>query len=528
VTTAAGVNDAVLLGTISASSTAQAVVASALEAMRRLGRWDAAVWIATDGKDQRLVGSSGFFRTELCGGGRIPADQGLCPAALRAGRPVVVEDCGTDPLCTPALSPLLDQTGLVSAAAFPFRASDPHAGAIVVYARRRRVVSSCDLDVLAEVARVAAVCHELHATRDRLAGEHAVTEALDAFSADLLRGLRLELALADLSDRLGAEVFVERSPHLPAGPAEPPGGGPPRAARTIRVAGSEAALLKAGDPAVPADDVLERIGLIVGHDIARQREAVETEMRLSEDIVRHLLEGNHTELQEMWYRGSLAGIDLGIARAMVWIAHEQPMDPAMLDRIRREVRLRAPRSHVWAYRGEALAFWAAEEGALAIVRREVSELLRACGSLRLTAGISQVCLSANEHPGAVREARFAAQLALQRGPGSVVAVDELGVYGVFAHIGSIDALRAAVEQSVGALRARDACDRSELVPTLRAYLEHDRRLAQTARCLHLHVNTLRYRLERIGEILEVDLDDPDVRFATLLALRLADVVAAAA
>jgi len=47
-------------------------------------------------------------------------------------------------------------------------------------------------------------------------------------------------------------------------------------------------------------------------------------------------------------------------------------------------------------------------------------------------------------------------------------------------------------------------------------------LKQTAESLHIHTNTLRYRLARSLEVLKIDLDDPEVRFQLQLAVRIID------
>lgn len=522
---------------IAISSSAAAVVSSTLATMRRLCPCDAALWLSAGPEGQEVLGWSGLVRPDGPRGGRLPEGEGLSGEALRTGRPVVVADRGSASNRAQSLDPLMDREGLVSAAALPFRTPGGRAGVVAVLTRRRRVFAQSDVDLLAEVVRVAGAVHELNVVRETLEAEATaqtrvteteaqVRQALESFSEEVLRGTRLETALTVLSGALGAEVFVERSPHLPPGPAEQPVGTwtPRSAARTLRVPGSEAALVKAADPTVPTDDVLHRISLVVGHEIARQREGVETEMRLSEDIVRHLLEGNEAEMQQMWFRGSLAGIDLGIPRAMVWLAEEEPMGPAMLDRLRAAVRTRSPRSHVWVYRGQALAYWAAEGVTTADVRNQVDEVLQACRPLRLAAGVSDICTHARQHPRAVREARFTWQVAQGRTSRRVMSIDELGTFRLFAHVAGVAALREAADECLATLHAQDRRDGSELVATLRAYLEHDRRLAATARALHVHVNTLRYRIERISELLRMDLDDPDERFAVLLALRIGDVV----
>ncbi|MFE6613490.1 helix-turn-helix domain-containing protein [Amycolatopsis sp. NPDC057786] len=49
----------------------------------------------------------------------------------------------------------------------------------------------------------------------------------------------------------------------------------------------------------------------------------------------------------------------------------------------------------------------------------------------------------------------------------------------------------------------------QLVTTALAYLDHGRRLDQTAAALHVHANTVRYRLSRLGEITGTSLDPPE-------------------
>ncbi|MDO5410241.1 MAG: helix-turn-helix domain-containing protein [Lachnospiraceae bacterium] len=44
--------------------------------------------------------------------------------------------------------------------------------------------------------------------------------------------------------------------------------------------------------------------------------------------------------------------------------------------------------------------------------------------------------------------------------------------------------------------------------TLKAYFQNYMNMAQTAKILHIHISTLKYRLTRISELLNLDLDDP--------------------
>lgn len=65
----------------------------------------------------------------------------------------------------------------------------------------------------------------------------------------------------------------------------------------------------------------------------------------------------------------------------------------------------------------------------------------------------------------------------------------------------------------------DRTHRSSLVETLRAWLDAFGDVASAAGSQFVHPNTFRYRLRRVVEVAEVDLDDPDQRFALMLQLR---------
>ncbi len=86
-----------------------------------------------------------------------------------------------------------------------------------------------------------------------------------------------------------------------------------------------------------------------------------------------------------------------------------------------------------------------------------------------------------------------------------------------------DELERHPELQHPALRQLTEHDRqrgSELAFSLLAWLEAGQSVQYAAGRLHVHPNTLRYRLRRLREIAAIDLDDPDQRLATWLELRL--------
>lgn len=86
-----------------------------------------------------------------------------------------------------------------------------------------------------------------------------------------------------------------------------------------------------------------------------------------------------------------------------------------------------------------------------------------------------------------------------------------------------DRMRAGDEQATGPaarLLESDEANDTRLVETLRAWLDALGDVSTAAAALHIHPNTLRYRLRRIAEVGEMDLSDPEARFAAQLQLRI--------
>jgi hypothetical protein len=69
------------------------------------------------------------------------------------------------------------------------------------------------------------------------------------------------------------------------------------------------------------------------------------------------------------------------------------------------------------------------------------------------------------------------------------------------------------------LAGESPISRERLAETLLAWLRHDRNATAAADALHVHAQTVRYRLARLRELFGDALDDPDLRFTLELVLR---------
>ncbi|MGC6174070.1 PucR family transcriptional regulator [Lacrimispora sp. 38-1] len=66
----------------------------------------------------------------------------------------------------------------------------------------------------------------------------------------------------------------------------------------------------------------------------------------------------------------------------------------------------------------------------------------------------------------------------------------------------------------------DELNRTSYASSLYEFLNHERNLARTSEVLHVHRNTLIYRINRIKELLNHDLDDVQYRFSLLLSFKI--------
>ncbi|HEV8634558.1 MAG TPA: helix-turn-helix domain-containing protein [Chloroflexota bacterium] len=111
-----------------------------------------------------------------------------------------------------------------------------------------------------------------------------------------------------------------------------------------------------------------------------------------------------------------------------------------------------------------------------------------------------------------------------RGAGSTTDYAELGPYQLLLELRGSPALARFRRRMLAPLVEHDRRTNGELLRTLDAYLACGCSPTAAAERLHLHRNGLLYRLQRIREILPVDLDDPEQRLGLHLALRIGDVL----
>lgn len=103
----------------------------------------------------------------------------------------------------------------------------------------------------------------------------------------------------------------------------------------------------------------------------------------------------------------------------------------------------------------------------------------------------------------------------------VATVDDVHIDALLLDLADLAAARGdAVAGPIARLLAYDARHQAQLVPTLCCWLDAFGDVAAASTAAFVHPNTFRYRLKRVADVGEIDLDDPRQRFAAMLQLRL--------
>ncbi|MBM7805230.1 hypothetical protein JOD57_001067 [Geodermatophilus bullaregiensis] len=285
--------------------------------------------------------------------------------------------------------------------------------------------------------------------------------------------------------------------------------------RSVMAGRRRAALL-----AVPVtgDDLLVRARTdaaapIVGLVLARERAVRETERRLSGEVVSLVL-GRQDDLAA----ARLATYRLDPERPLVVVVcrvRDAEGALASAESWREDAGVDA----VLALRGAelfAVLSGAAvhEAGGPLAVGRALAHRVRAAG-----AGVSSAADGVATLRRATTQAQQSAELAHRHGGGAVLSDELRGRHAYLLALqdrGDVEDFRQTV---LGGLEDHDRRHASELLATVRAFLDSGGRWQETADRLHVHVNTLRHRLARVEQLTGRRLDSTADRVDLWLALQ---------
>ncbi|MGH3413636.1 MAG: PucR family transcriptional regulator [Marmoricola sp.] len=168
--------------------------------------------------------------------------------------------------------------------------------------------------------------------------------------------------------------------------------------------------------------------------------------------------------------------------------------------------------------GEVVGLVQADEGREVLVRTAFSRTAAGVGRDRLCVGVSSAA-GLDALAGAVEEARHAHRVAeAGHEPVAVVAAEEVTSHVLLLAAVPDDVRRTFATRVLGPVLAYDDRNHADLLASLRAFMDCSGSWSRTAEALHVHVNTVRYRIERVEQLTGRDLSRLEDRVDVFLAM----------
>ena len=249
---------------------------------------------------------------------------------------------------------------------------------------------------------------------------------------------------------------------------------------------------------------------VLGSLLAMQRAILQAERRVAGDLLVEAAEGRLTG-PELARRLELAGLGAPRLGALIVECTGDPTEEIVL-----AVEWTADRP------GEIRT--AIHEGRVLVVvpHPAASQLADVVAKLP---GVERVAVGDSVAPADLKRSYLSASLALKAAPAGrpVVSSRDLGSYGLLS-AQPREVIEGYVSSVIGPLIERDRERGSDLVASVRAFVEAGAHWEEGAAALGVHRHTLRYRINQAQELIDRDLGDPQDRMEVWLALRAADLL----
>ncbi|MEU8273337.1 helix-turn-helix domain-containing protein [Microbispora bryophytorum] len=496
---------------------------------------------------------------------RLPMGAGLGGLVAQSGTPYNTADYFADPRFrhTNTIDVAVHEEGLVAILGVPLRLGTQVIGVLFAANRSARPFAQEEVALLCSLAAHAAVAIDtarlLQETRAALtelseantlirAHSESIERAADAHDRMTglvlrggLRGGGVEDVAAVVTEVLGGRLTVLDDEGRPlVGESGDLDTGVFDAAQSSRALGRT---VKRGDAYVASVDVgaaplctlvlrtdhpvsdtdqriLERAAIVTALLLLFRRSVAEAEGRVRGELLDDLV--SRPELRGLDDRARRLGVDLDAPHVLVVARHDGQRERAAF-----WASSQATLAHGLATaRGDEVVLLLPGDRPGALARRVAAELSASLGR-PATAGAAPASGPASVPTSGPVTAVASAYAEARRCAGALVALgrtgdgasaEELGFVGLL--VGERREVSGFLSGAIGPVLDYDARRGTALVKTLNAYFGTGGSLSRTAEALHIHVNTVTQRLDRVGQLLGEDWQEPERALEIQLALRL--------
>ncbi|AAZ54118.1 GAF domain protein [Thermobifida fusca YX] len=444
------------------------------------------------------------------------------------------------------------EEGLVAILGVPLQLNGRVIGVLFAANRRERPFSHAEVALLSSLATHAAIAIDnanlIDDTRRALAELNTVNQRLqehtesveraaaahDRLTDLVLRGGGIEEVAAAVGDVLGGQVCIH---DLNTAATPPPCCEDPAVAEAVQTALHSGRTARAGDawvaaaaagsellgmlvlrgiePDITGQRILERAAVVTALLLLIRRSATEAEHRVRGDLLDELLDTPDRDPESLRQRAARLGADLTVPH-VVAVAESPGADVG---------RLRLAAMHI----AETTGGLAGIRGGRVVlvlpgtdpttVGRRIGADLGVAVNGPVTVGVAGPVEALPGFRSSFTEALRCLQTLQALGrTGEVAAPTDLGFLGLL--LGDDRDVDGFVTATLGPLLDYDARRKTALVDTLRAYFAAGGNLSRAKDALHVHVNTVSQRLERISQLIGDDWQEPSRALEIQLALRL--------
>jgi purine catabolism regulator len=289
---------------------------------------------------------------------------------------------------------------------------------------------------------------------------------------------------------------------------------------------------------------------VIALEFLKEKTALEAVGRSHVDLLNHVLDCEHISEEELKRKAALLGINVTQPTCVMIIDFKMSKLPRIVGQAECEDEGESPMpvipywlvpwvvqmiqttdtsSRVFRYDGKIVAFFtpSGNHSGRNLVQKAkilgdniVQGLAGIHPNIDVFIGIGRPYTEPRKIQQSYQEARTVVSIRpfLEESMGRVVTFSEIGIYRFLSVINNPDELDNFQQDIIGKLVEYDQRHGTNLFTTLETYFCCNENQADTARRLFVHVNSLNYRLQRIEEILEVDLHNAETRVLLYLAI----------
>jgi sugar diacid utilization regulator len=282
--------------------------------------------------------------------------------------------------------------------------------------------------------------------------------------------------------------------------------------------------------------VTEHAATICGVILGRERVVAAAARRVRDDLVEGLLLGRGRDSADAGRWAAHLGYDPAVDHNVLAIAFDLPAtaqgtQAANTDEAAQRQRIWESIEHFIGTRAPDAIVSARESEVVVVATVPARQLATAClarlaelfPAAKVVIGIGGTCRDPGEIARSYAQAQRTTQtLRRLSRAGSVAAFGDLGILRLLLQVPELAELRSFAADVLGKLSMHEHEHKSEYLTTLACYFRENNSPQRASRILHVHPNTVAYRVKRIEEITGLRLDDYNDRLIAQVALEILD------